>query len=91
MRTYQLQEVFQGVVVNTVVEKLKWNTCHTQLHQGDVIIEQLPQELVVSLKCSIQYIQLYAKLTDLSIGQSIITTNLCVHLNPNFRESGLLQ
>ena len=39
----------------------------------------------------IKHIQLSAKLTNLDIGQRFLTTKFRVHLNPNFRESGLLQ
>ena len=42
------------------------------------------RELRVRLKCNFKHIQLCAK-------RRILTTNFCVHLNPNFRESGLLQ
>ncbi len=54
------------------------------------IIKQLPQSTKARLLI-LEYIQLFAMLTNCVINWITLTSNLRVHLNPNYRESGPLQ
>ena len=68
---------------------LIWNICQT-LGQGDVIIDRVaPMGIAGQL---VMYHRIHSAVLEAyqsTIGQRILSSNICLHLNPNLKESWL--
>ena len=77
---------------NTLILYFCLYFCYTSVSTSTTSVQLgiVSAKLRVILQCNIEYSKLYAKLTNLKLAKRCsLNSNLYVHMNPNFRESGL--